>query len=261
MSTSFSRAATIQGRVIRALVLRDMLTDFGLSRLSLAWMLIKPAIGIVAIFAVMVLFRSLRPPAGMSLVVFVITGFLTFQAFSTNFGGLPGVASRTRGLTMFPHVTVLDLMMSKVVVNWFTYLCLFIGFTSLGVLFAKAELPANPLAVLVAYCAVAMLGMCVGMLLAVFERFTTALDLVWRLVRRMMIFVCGVMHPGSTLPTWAIPYFSWNPVFHCLELMREAWWPAYQSPFADGEYVAKCLFFLLALALVLERGTRKWIDA
>ncbi len=52
---------------------------------------------------------------------------------------------------------------------------------------------------------------------------------------------------------------SWNPIFHALELMREAWWPAYVSPSADAGYVLTCIFFMAALGLVLERGTRRFI--
>lgn len=254
---SLARAVVIQGRVLNALVLREMLVEFGLSRLSLAWLFLEPAMAIVGIFAVMLVFRSLHPPAGMSLAVFIITGYLAFQAFSRNF---LGVGNGKKSLLMFPHVTVLDLIVSRAIMNWFVYLCLFVMFSSLAVLFSRGEPPADPLGVFLIYCALAVLGLAVGMMLTVFERFTNILDLFWRLVRRTMIFFCGVMHPGTNVPSALLPYLSWNPIFHAIELLREAWWPAYRSPFADPQYVAQCAVLMIAFAMTLEKATRRWID-
>lgn len=256
MST-LKRAAVIQGRVVYALVLRDMLEDFGLSRLSLAWLILSPVITFCSLFLLFFFVRSLHPPQGMSLAVFIVTGFLAWRAFNVNFTDVPSVASKN-GLLIFPHITVMDLILSRTVANTFLYTCLFVLFTALAILFSQAELPADPGRVLFVFFCLLYLGTLAGVFIAIIERFTNVLDLVWRAMRRLGVLVSGVMHPGTSVPTFLMPFFSWNPVFHGIELIREAWWPAYKSPFADLNYLLTILFFMTAIGLVLERGTRRW---
>ena len=77
-------------------------------------------------------------------------------------------------------------------------------------------------------------------------------------VRRMGIFISGVIFTATTLPGWMLPYFSWNPLFRAIETAREAWHPSYHSPISDPGYVILCAFGMTALGIVAERITRRY---
>ncbi len=77
-------------------------------------------------------------------------------------------------------------------------------------------------------------------------------------VRRMGIFMSGVIFTAATLPGWMLPYLAWNPLFRAIEIARECWHPAYQSPIATPMYVFLCAFALTALGITAERLTRRY---
>lgn len=239
-------------------MLRDMLVEFGLSRLSFAWLLIRPVLIIGALYLVTVAIRTLRPPQGMEVLVFIASGYVSWLAFMRCFSDLPGSVRSARGLMMFPHLTQLDLLVARAAVDWAVYTSVFFTLVGLGLLFERASLPADAFGVLLPFFACVWMGACLGIIITVVERFTDALSMFMIVIRRVGIFVSGVLFAASSLPSWVLGWVSWNPIFHCLEIIRESWWPAYRSPIADPVYVAQCVFFMTAVALVLERFTRRW---
>ena len=120
-------------------------------------------------------------------------------------------------------------------------------------------MPANPLQVLMAYWSCGLIGSGLALIISSISRIVPAVNNLVLPIRRLGHFVSGVLVTGADTPTSFLPYMTWNPLFHALELMREAWWPAYVSPIADAWYVFRCLFFLFAFGLILERATRRFL--
>ena len=53
------------------------------------------------------------------------------------------------------------------------------------------------------------------------------------------------------------PYLTWNPVLHCMEMLREGWFVTYTSPVADPDLCPGVVLGLLLLGLSLERYQRR----
>jgi capsular polysaccharide transport system permease protein len=76
----------------------------------------------------------------------------------------------------------------------------------------------------------------------------------YNLVNRM---AGGMLFVITMFPSTYWPYFTWNPVLHCSEMIRDAWFTAYTSPVASPLYVFYWLIGLLLLGLSLERYQRR----
>jgi capsular polysaccharide transport system permease protein len=257
--SSLIQAAIVQKQVIGALMLRNLVAEYGLSRAAFAWVVIRPVLVIAVFVAIGTFFRNTRPPQGMPLLAFITTGYVTWLAFIRTFRDMPG-ASRQGAVLMFPHLTPLDLMVARAALDWAIYTTTFVLLVGLGLLLEGTSPPEDAFGVVMGFWAALSIGLCLGVMFTVLERFTTIFSMFLMLIQRVGLFVSGVLFAASALPSWILPWLSWNPIFHILEIMRESWWPAYRSPVADPAYVATCLFFLLALALVLERSTRRWAN-
>lgn len=255
---SFAGALSVQMRVIVALVLRELVMELGQSRMAIFWMFFRPAVLVALLYTVYSLNHNLTPQ-GMPLMAFCASGWGAYFHFMRTMADTSGSVKGSSGLLMFPQMTALDMFLAQAVTQWFLYNFVFILLVGFSLLVERSPLPANPLQVMMAYWACGLIGTCFALTISSIARVLPAINNMILPVRRLGHFVSGVMVTGADTPSFLLPYFSWNPLFHAIELMREAWWPAYVSPIADAWYLFRCLFFMAAFGLILERATRRFL--
>jgi capsular polysaccharide transport system permease protein len=246
-----------QLQVLRALVLRDINSRFGNKRMGYIWALINPVLGVIALLVVFTV-RQRGGPGALPMLVFIITGFPMFFGFSAMWNGIN--TNRTDGILMFPQVTMMDLTISKLILEFLTnsvvYLIIAIGF----ILILGLQLPADPINVLMCYWGCMWIGAGLGISNSAVRRVIPMIDVVLGPIRRLGIFISGVIFTATELPAYILPYFSWNPVFRCIEMARQSWYPNYLSPIYDPGYVVVVGIGLFGFGIITERFTRRYID-
>ena len=98
---SVSPALTVQGRVIAALILREIHTLYGNTRLGYLWAIIQTAFGIGVFWA----FREVmgaHAPHGMGMAVFLLCGFIPWYIFSDTISRCMKAVSANQALLTFP---------------------------------------------------------------------------------------------------------------------------------------------------------------
>uniref|UniRef100_UPI00345E3A1A ABC transporter permease n=1 Tax=uncultured Bilophila sp. TaxID=529385 RepID=UPI00345E3A1A len=114
---SVSSALTVQGRVIAALILREVHTLYGNTRLGYLWAIIQTAFNI-AVFWLFREFLGAHAPHGMGIAVFLLCGFIPWYMFSSTIARCMSAVNANQALLTFPQVTELDLMIARVIVIW-----------------------------------------------------------------------------------------------------------------------------------------------
>mgnify|MGYP000054903957 FL=1 len=107
----------VQGRVIMALILREVHTLYGSSRLGYLWAVIQTMFGIGIFWGIREI-AGARAPHGMSVLMFLLAGFGLWATFSETLTKCMSAVSGNKALLTFPQVTPLDLMLSRTVVVW-----------------------------------------------------------------------------------------------------------------------------------------------
>lgn len=248
-----------QARVIKALVLRELSARHGQTRLGLLWFLIYPIITVLGLLLIFTVRTRMAPP-NLPLMVFLITGFPFWIAFQSMWGDLSRASNQSSSLLMFPQITLLDLLVSRVVLEFAAQTAamfvVIVGF----MMFAGLEMPADPFGVLLVFWACMWLGAGIGLVAGSIRRVLPIFEDITQPIRRLGGFASGILHVGALMPVWLMPYFSWNPMFRCIDMVRQLWHPTYQSPVFSPTYVLLWGFGLTAAGLLLERGTRRYID-
>jgi capsular polysaccharide transport system permease protein len=195
----------------------------------------------------------------MSLLAFLVTGWLAYFAFIRTFKSFKGSGAASRVL-LFPQVTTLDTIISNLLVEWYIYTIVFLLFVGAALLIERSPMPANGLMVLLAFWSVSIFGSLLGLIISSLARVFPVLDNLTMIYRRLAVMISGIAVSAADTPPRILAYMSWSPLFHCIEIMREAWWPAYVSPIADAGYVIKALFFMAVFGLAIERFTRRYVE-
>lgn len=250
-------ALTIQGRVIWALVLREMRTRFGHSRIGYAWALGEPMVYILILTALKGYVRGGSSALGESSAVFFFTGVIPFLFFRRIASQVGNAISANQALLNYPPVRPIDTIIARTVLEFATMLIVAL---LIGILFAMLDLPIvpdDPLRFLGAFLAAALIGLSFGVFSAaisgVFQAWTTIMS--WILLAH--VFLSGKLFVVDFMPPAVREWLAWIPLVHVIALARSAQYPGYESQIVDMGYVVTCGLALLAIGLLAERAFRR----
>ena len=118
----FRDALALQGRVVWALVLREMRTRFGHSRLGYAWALGEPVVFILVLSALKSAAGGGVSALGTSIPVFFFTGIVPFLMFRRTTQQLGSAISANRALLNYPPVRPVDTLIARALLEIATML-------------------------------------------------------------------------------------------------------------------------------------------
>ncbi len=250
-------AFTFQYRVLKALVLRDLVSRYGEYRLGFLLSLIMPLFTVGIVMLAFGLRGRVTPP-DFPLPVFLVTGYPLWMAFQLTYSRVVGAASRSDPLLMFPQITQLDLIASTII----TELAINTGVYSVMMLLVSVVFrspPSDPAGVMLLYWSCNWMGATFGLIMCGVGRLFPLAITVFAAFMRFGMWVSGVVFMVDKLPPWSWTYLQWNPILHAVEGTRQLWQSAYVSPiFNPGFILAACCVLTIA-GLVIERASRRFI--
>jgi capsular polysaccharide transport system permease protein len=232
-----------QANVLNALVLRDMRTRFGGSHWGYAIAVAWPCAHIFVIVATLTL-RGFVAPLGDSVLLFVASGvapYITFMYMSRKI--MEGL-SLNKPLTYFPAVTLLDVILSRTIVEcvsaWATLFCVFLILEGIGV----AAVPVYPAEALLAFMATILVSAGMGIINANIVAYFPGWMVGYILFTIAGYSASGVFFLPDLMPGWVYDALAWNPMLQCIAWFRAAFYPGY------GDRVAKLYVILLGVCLI-----------
>ena len=181
----------VQGRVIMALILREVHTLYGSSRLGYLWAVIQTMFGIGIFWGIREI-AGARAPHGMSVLMFLLAGFGLWATFSETLTKCMTAVNGNKALLTFPQVTPLDLMLSRTVVVWGTQLssgCVIAGIAA----FCGTSLYVSDwTGLFAAFLLTPLLGLGCGMLCASLAVFWPRRWKIIARVHRILFFASGI---------------------------------------------------------------------
>ncbi len=257
-------AIVAQWRIWKALVLRDMMAEFSESRLGYLWRIGLTVASISIVFAL----RAARKGGALhsmsphfSFAVFLVTGFPLWMCFRQVCSSVLGATDRSDPLLMLPQITILDMVVAQAVSETVLQAAVFLVMC-VGVSIIWKEPPAQPAEVMLMFIAVAWLGAAFGLVMCPIQRLVPPLAQIIMVFKRALMWVSGTIFTIDQIPTQYWPYLTWNPLLHCTEGARQFWsGGSYHSPIFSPIYIISCGFVLTLVGLVMERGSRRYINS
>lgn len=245
----------IQMRVIGALTLREMGTRFGRDNLGYLWLFLEPmmlggAIGTLHYVS------GHAMPGGLDPFVFWVVGYIPFYLFRGIVNRAPVGIAGNQSLLYHRQITVLDIMMSRHLLEAAAVGVALMGFL---ILFGAVlgEWPEEP--GLIVLGMVLMLGLAQGFafLIAAGSVYTELFDRITHLVTYLSMGVTGAFFMVFWLPTDLQKAALTIPTVHCFELVRHGLYGTQVPTFYDIPYVLAWTAVLNLLGMAALRKARR----
>lgn len=236
-------------RVIVALVRREALTRFGRNRLGYLWAFLE-AIGYLAIFLSIRSFVADRIPFGDNLLLFMLTGVLTYRLAMNIAKRCTGAIQANLALLTFPLVKTFDVIVARIVLESVSMLLVAAIFLAGLELFAAVRVFRTPEELMIAFAATVYLGAGLGFFNATVSRIIPAWERLWNLLSLPLFISSGIVFVPAALPPEVFGIIYYNPFLHCVEWVREAAYIDYHASVDRLYLISLSTVFLLTGLLV-----------
>jgi capsular polysaccharide transport system permease protein len=245
----------IQGRVILAVILREMRTRFGRAQLGYVWALAEPVAHVATLLTIFTLLGRVAP-VGNDLSLFFVTGIVPWLMFSNVVSRTMKAVDANSALLSYPQVMPIDLMVARSLLEAATMVTVF------GVLLAvlgstgSTVTPYNFLDLLGAFFCITVFATGIGMANTVVSTVWPSYEKIYAALTRPLYFLSGVFFTADMIPSPAREWMLLNPLLHMVEWTRSGFFPDYDGSHLDRVFAISIAAILLLLGLAAERACR-----
>lgn len=245
----------VQGRVLGALMLREIHTINGNSKLGYLWVLIQSVFSMSVFWALRV-YMNAHAPQGMSMALFLAVGFGMWSIFSSGITKTMSAVEGNKALLTFPQVTELDVMVSRICVITATQILTTFLIVTASVLFGAEFRPNGLLMGLGVLICTPLCALGIGMILGALAVFVPVLDKLVPMMLRIAFFISGVFFSISAFKQDVADLLLYNPAMQAIEMMRMSLHDGYVVDGLSFTYLAGVTLTTVVVGGFLERYVR-----
>lgn len=240
------------GRVIAALMLREMSTRYGRTPGGYLWAVLEP-LGMIIILGWAYSLFARSPALGTSFLLFKATGFMALQIFTVLGGQVGHALGFSKPLLRFPRATWVDAIVARFVLNTIVLLVVLILIIGGIIIYEQLSVFLFWTPIIIAVGFAAGLGLGVGCLNCyLFMRFPVWTQL-WSILTRPLFIISGVIFLYEDMPPVAQHIAWYNPLLHLTGMMRDGFYPLYRPTYISLSYVGAWILIPMVLGLLLLR--------
>jgi ABC-type polysaccharide/polyol phosphate export permease/Flp pilus assembly protein TadD len=253
---SLSTDIGIRWRVIYAIMLRDIRTRFGHTKLGYFWAIMEPITHLMTLGTIFYAVNHAPPPVGDNLFLFYITGLVPFLMFSHVSHDVMSAAEANNAMLQLPIVKRTDIMAAHALRQFATELCVGIIIFSIAGLLGQRGMPNDPLTAMAAITLLWLLAVGIGAFnLVILEAFPSYETLYASLIR-MLYVASGIYFSPISMPDWVREILTWNPILQGIEFFRSGFFPQYDPHWLDVNYLMIWVVASIGIGFALERAMR-----
>lgn len=247
----FLLSLTIHLRVVHALLLREIITRFGRHGLGVLWLILEPMLFTLGVAGLWYL-ADMHRVSNIPIIAFAITGYSSVLMWRNTASRCSKAIEPNLALMYHRNVKVLDILLSRVILEWVgssaSIIILTILFSSTGAM----HWPANILTAILAWLLLAWFSLSLGLIIGALSERSDTLERTWHIITYLMFPLSGAVFMVHWLPDSAKELLLWVPMVHAVEMLRHGYFgnvvPTYENPIYL--FTINIIMLLIGLALV-----------
>jgi capsular polysaccharide transport system permease protein len=243
--------ASITWAVWKALFLREAVARLSATRTAWLWLLLDPVVQVIFL-NVLFGFVLQRLIGNIDMGLFITTGVLGFGLTRNTAMRIKDAITANDTLLTYRQVLAVDTVLVRAGLEALLFImsALFL-FTGLG-LIGYQVFPHDFLQVMLAFVALWLAGVGLGLILSVSSQLIPESGKVGGVLLGPLYFVSGIMYPPSAIPPAYQSWFLLNPFVHGIETIRTGFFPQYHTiPGVSLGYLLAFVMVTICLGLAL----------
>ncbi|MBM95378.1 MAG: ABC transporter [Oceanospirillaceae bacterium] len=235
---------------VSALMIRELKTRFGSSRLGYFWAVAEPALQ-ASIIAVLFTIIGRTSLSGVPVALFLIVGILPFRGFFKIAVQLSAAIKSNKALFCYRQVLPIDPFITRLLIETATYVIVYIVLFLIMGWVGFSVVPEKPLELAMVNLIMFAMASGYGLVLCSSALYYEDTTKIVSLITQPLFFLSGVFFAITMVPAQYWHYLTWNPLLHITEISRDAMFSSYETPVGDWGYIITITICLWGLGLSL----------
>jgi capsular polysaccharide transport system permease protein len=256
-SLTFHQQLRIQGRVIWALTMREVITRFGREGLGAFWLIAEPSMFIVG---VMVIFSNIDRASTYSVAEYLAVSYPTLMFWRNGTGRVTKALEVNRALLHHQPIRPIDIIYSRILLEFSgaagAFIILYMIFVNIGI----CTWPADILTMTLGYFLVIMFSFAFVMIMVALAELSETIERVSHILLYLMLPFSGVFLPLYRVPTELRNILIYFPLIDAVEYFHHGYYGARMPTYYNLGYalfvIAAMLLFAFALTNIAIRKVR-----
>lgn len=254
--SNFSQGMRVQLKVVKALMIRELVTRFGRENIGFLWIMAEPLMfaGLVGM-----VWSFIRGPEyhGIGVVAFVVTGYIPLTFLRHSFGRSAKIFQSNSSLLYHRQVKVLDFIFVRVSIEAVGAMMAYI-FAGTVLLFSGSfPIPSDAGALVAGWVIYVAFVLAVSTVLAPLSEMSEVVEKLVPISVYISIPFSGVFNMASWLPPNVREALLWSPMVTGMELMRYGLFGDIVTPYYDVNRALAVTLVCLFVGLILCRRVRR----
>jgi capsular polysaccharide transport system permease protein len=259
VSTPFARSLAIQGRVISALLMREVITRFGRQNLGALWLLVEPMLFTMGVAALWTL-AGMKDFSPLPVVAFAITGYSSVLMWRNTVSRCNRAIRENASLLFHRNVRVFDVFISRALLEIAGATGSFVVLTLACIALEYIAPPQDALMVVGGWLMLGWFGMALAFLIGSAAAYGEVVDRIWQPASYLLFPLSGAAFMVDWLPPAGRETVLLLPMVHAVELLREGYFGSVVHTHYDMGYMALVNLALTLAGLALMRGAARRVE-
>lgn len=257
MPTSIAKSLSIQGRVVGALLLREIITRYGRHNIGMLWLFVEPMLFTLGVSAVWYL-AKLHSISNIPIVAFAITGYSSVLIWRNTASRCAKAIEPNLSLMYHRNVKVIDIFLSRIILELLgittSLFTLTIFFTYIDVM----KWPADFFLALQGWILLGWFAFGLGLIVGAISERSETFERIWHIFVYLYFPFSGAAFMVEWLPESARNVLLFLPSVHGVEMLRHGFFGDVVITHEDPAYFAYAdmVLTLCGMALVRDCGRR-----
>lgn len=253
---SFRAGWIVQARVIKALMIRELLTRFGRENFGFLWMMVEPLMfaGLVGI-----LWTFMRGPMehnGVTTAAFAASGYIPLTLFRHMVGRSQLAFSANGGLMYHRQIKLLDFVIARFFIEVIGSMMAFLFISGVLIAAGLMPVPAYPDYLLAGWGIYCMFVLAISLVLAPVSEYAEWIEKILPVTTYIMLPFSGSFSMNAWLTPGAAKYLIYSPFVDAMEMFRYGIFGDMVTPIYNPYIPFYVSLPLMAVGLLLCRKIR-----
>lgn len=256
---SFFRSLAIQGRVMHALMMREVITRFGRDNLGVLWVVAEPMIFTLGITALWTL-AGLNHGSSLPIAAFAITGYSSVLLWRNSVNRCNSAIQSNYNLLYHRNVKILDVFLTRIILEMAGATASFIVLSLMFISIGMISPPVDVLQVVQGWLMLAWFGASLALLIGAATAYSEIVERLWGPTAYLLFPLSGAAFMVDWLPKKAQDIILLLPMVHGVEMIREGYFGNLVHTHYDVSYMALCCLVLSLLGLFVVRDAGQRVE-
>jgi len=258
-ASSIFRSLRVQGRVLHALLLREVITRFGRDNLGVLWLVGEPMIftlGVATLWSA----AGMAHGSALPIVAFAVTGYSSVLLWRNSVNRCGMAIEANKALLYHRNVFVLDVFITRIGLEIGGATGSFIVLSMLFIFIGWMPVPSDILLVIAGWLMLAWFGTALALLIGAGTAISPLVERLWHPASYLLFPLSGAAFMVEWLPKKLQAVVLLLPMVHGVEILRNGYFGNVVKTYYDIGYMATCCLVLTLLGLYLVQQTSRRIE-